>query len=206
MSAGLRRIACWAVLFACSSALAEDLGQVGRAWPVAERDLAESLLSRLREKQANGELKQLHEGMRNRARDYARAPRSLGLPRVTQARSFLFDPSVVVPYDLRDAERRVFQKAGTRVNPLDHMTLSKRLVFVDAGDEAQLAWLRQHLSTPGKVKLVLTGGSPERISKDLKHPVWFDQDGSLVTIFDIRAVPAVVQQEGRQMRVQEIQP
>jgi len=206
MSVGLRRIVCWAVLTACCSAQAEDLGQVGRSWPVAERDMAEELIARLRAKESRGELAKLHEGMRERAKDYARAPRSLGLPRVVKSRSFLFDPSITVPYDLQDAEGRVFQKAGTRVNPLEHMTLTKRIAFVDAADPVQLDWLRKQLAAPGAVKLVLTGGSPETISKQLHRAAWFDQDGSLVNIFGIRAVPAVISQDGRLLRVQEERP
>lgn len=206
MLAGLRRIACWAVLTACCSAQAEDLGQVGRSWPVAERDMAETLIARLREKERSGELARLHEGMRERAKARVRAPRSLGLPRVVTTRSFVFDPSVTVPYDLNDAEGRVFQKAGTRVNPLDHMTLTKRIVFVDAADAMQRDWLRKQLAAPGAMKLVLTGGSPETVSKQLHRPAWFDQDGSLVKTFGIQAVPAVVSQDGRLLRVVEERP
>lgn len=206
MLAGLRRIACWAVLTACCSAQAEDLGQVGRSWPVAERDMAETLIARLREKERSGELARLHEGMRERAKAAVRAPRSLGLPRVVTTRSFVFDPSVTVPYDLNDAEGRVFQKAGTRVNPLDHMTLTKRIVFVDAADAMQFDWLRKQLAAPGAMKLVLTGGSPEIVSKQLHRPAWFDQDGSLVKTFGIQAVPAVVSQDGRLLRVVEERP
>lgn len=206
MSAGLRRIVCWAVLTACCSAQAEDLGQIGRSWPVAEHDMAEQLIARLREKERSGELKKLHEGMRERAKASVHAPHSLGLPRVVKARSFLFDPSITVPYDLSDAEGHNFQKAGTSVNPLDHMTLTKRIVFVDAADSAQLDWLRKQLAAPGAMKLVLTGGSPETVSKQVHRPAWFDQDGSLVKTFGIQAVPAMVAQEGRLLRVVEERP
>jgi len=206
MSAGLRRIVCWAVLTVCCSAQAEDLGQVGRSWPMAEHDMAEALIARLREKERSGELAKLHEGMRERAQATARAPRSLGLPRVVKTRRFLFDPSVTVPYDLSDAEGRAFHKAGTSVNPLDHMTLTKRIVFVDAADSMQLDWLRKQLAAPGAIKLVLTGGSPETVSKQLHRSAWFDQDGSLVKTFGIKAVPAVVSQDGRLLRVVEERP
>ena len=206
MSAGLRRIVCWAVLTACCSAQAEDLGQVGRAWPVAERDMTELLIARLREKEKSGELAKLHEGMRERARDYVRAPHSLNLPRAKASRSYLFDPSVTVPYDLADDKGRVFYKAGQRVNPLEHRSLTRRIVFLDAADPAQLDWLRRELAQLGAVKLVLTGGSPEAVRKAVQRPVWFDQDGSLVKTFGIAAVPATVAQEGQQLRIREVRP
>ena len=206
MSAGLRQIVCWAVLTVCCSAQAEDLGQVGRAWPVAERDMTEVLIARLREKERNGELAKLHEGMRERARDYVREPHSLNLPRAKASRSYLFDPSVTVPYDLADDKGRVFYRAGQRVNPLEHRSLTRRIVFLDAADSAQLDWLRRELAQPGAVKLVLTGGSPEAVQKAVQRPVWFDQDGSLVKTFGITAVPAIVAQEDQQLRIREVRP
>lgn len=206
MSAGLQRIVYWAVLTACCSAQAEDLGQVGRAWPVAERDMTELIVGRLREKEASGELKRLHEGMRARARDYVRAPHSLNLPRAKASRSYLFDPSLTVPYDLADDKGRVFYKAGQRVNPLEHRSLTRRIVFLDAADATQLDWLRRELTQAGAVKLVLTGGSPEAVRKAVQRPVWFDQDGSLVKTFGIAAVPAIVAQEGQQLRIREVRP
>lgn len=206
MWAGFRLIVCWAVLTACFEAQAEDLGQVGRTWPVAERDLSEVIIGRLREKQASGELARLHEGMRARARAAVREPRSLRLPRVKTPRSYLFDPSVTVPYDLADHGGKLFYRAGQRVNPLAHRSLTRRIVFLDGSDAAQLDWLRRELRQPGAVKLVLTAGSPEAVRKVVQRPVWFDQDGSLVQTFGIAAVPAIVAQEGQQLRVREVRP
>lgn len=206
MWAGFRLIVCWVVLTACFEALAEDLGQVGRAWPVAERDLSEVIIGRLREKEASGELARLHEGMRARARATVRQPPTLGLPRVKLPRSYLFDPSVTVPYDLADHGGKVFYRAGQRVNPLAHRSLTRRIVFLDGSDAAQMHWLRRELSLPGAMKLVLTGGSPEAVRETVQQPVWFDQDGSLVQTFGITAVPAIVAQEGQQLRVREVRP
>lgn len=206
MWAGFRLIVCWAVLSVCFEAQAEDLGQVGRSWPIAERDLSEVIIGRLREKEASGELARLHERMRARARATVREPRTLGLPRVKTPRSFLFDPSVTVPYDLADHSGKVFYRAGQRVNPLVHRSLTRRLVFLDGNDSAQLDWLRRELVQAGAVKLVLTGGSPEAVGKAVQRPVWFDQDGSLVKTFGIAAVPAVVAQEDQQLRIREVRP
>lgn len=206
MSAGFRLIVCWVVLSACFEVKAEDLGQVGRAWPVAERDLSEVIVGLLRQKDANGELGRLHEGMRARARATVRQPRTLGLPRVETPRSYLFDPSIAVPYDLGDQGGKIFFRAGRRVNPLAHRSLTRRLVFLDGNDSVQLDWLRRELLQPGAVKLVLTGGSPESVRKSVQRPVWFDQDGSLIQTFGIAAVPAVVAQEGQQLRIREVRP
>lgn len=206
MWAGLRLIACSAALFACSEAMAEDLGRIGPVWPVAERDLSQVLIERMREKERSGELARMHQRMRKRARDYVHQPGSLHLPRADRDRSFRLDPSIEVLYDIRGENGRLLHAAGTRVNPLEHVQLSKRLVFLDQSDAQQTAWLDRHLQRAGRTKIVLTGGSPELLARRLGLPVYFDQKGLLVEQLEIRAVPAIVSQDGKQLLIREERP
>ena len=55
-----------------------------------------------------------------------------------------------------------------------------------------------------KLKLILTGGSWLDLMRRWKHPVYFDQQGHLVEKLRIRQVPALVTQEGRRLRIDEI--
>ena len=113
-----------------------------------------------------------------------------------KARSFYYDPSIVVPYAITDAEGKVIVAPGTRVNPLDTVSLSKKLLFIDARDAEQLrraqAILHQH---QGQVKLILTGGSYLDLMRRWKRPVYYDQQGQLVEkasrATDLRGVPRV---------------
>ena len=56
----------------------------------------------------------------------------------------------------------------------------------------------------GKVKLILTGGSYLDLMRRWKRPVFFDQHGQLVERLGIRHVPALVSQDGKRLRIDEI--
>jgi len=184
----------------------EDLGWVGPVYPVAEPDLLELIQSRLQQKQKSGELARIERDFRDRSRQSIESPQPVaGLVRTRSPRSFLFDPSVSVPETLRDHEGKVMVAAGTRVNPLDFVSLSNHLIFFDARDSAQtkkaLA-LRRHYQ--GRAHLILTGGSYVDFMKRFDVRVYFDQQGLLVRRLGIRQVPALVTQEGKRLRIDEL--
>ncbi len=208
MWAGSIKAVSLAVLFACCNAsLAEDLGVVGPTWPIGERDLVQVMQERAAAKQRSGEIDQLQGALQKRAKAYADRPTRLVLARAARERSWALDPAVSVPYDIKDALGKVLIPAGTRVNPLDRMTLSRKLVFLDAGDPEQLAWLgRRAVAFRSGHKVVLTGGSISQASEVLGGRVWFDQAGKLVQEFGINSVPAIVAQDGRLLRIQEVPP
>jgi conjugal transfer pilus assembly protein TraW len=85
------------------------------------------------------------------------------------------------------------------------VSLSKTLLFIDARDAAQVGRARRILDERGgKVKVILTAGSYLDLMRRLKHPVFFDQQGQLTTKFGIRHVPALITQEGKRLRIDEI--
>jgi conjugal transfer pilus assembly protein TraW len=183
-----------------------DLGQVGPVWPVAEPDLLVLIQSRLHEKQASGELARIQKDFEVRSRRSIESPAPVvGLVRTRTPRSFLFDPSVTAPDTVRDPEGRVLVAAGTRVNPLDYVSLSQPLVFFDARDrdqvKAALALRQRH---QGRAHLILTGGSFIDFMKRHDLRVYYDQQGLLVRRLGIRQVPALVTQEGRMLRIDEL--
>ena len=81
------------------------------------------------------------------------------ITKATKARSFYYDPSIVVPYAITDADGRLIVAPGTRVNPLDTVSLSKQLLFIDARDPAQVGRAKRFLDERGgRLKVILTGG------------------------------------------------
>jgi len=205
-SAGYRLRALLAALgVCCSPVLAEDLGVVGPVYPIAERSLLTVIAERLTGLRESGELDRLEDDARRRYDAYAREPRGVELPRAREHRVRLLDPTLTVPYAIRDHRGSVIHPAGTTVNPLDHMTLSRRLLFFDGRDPAQVAWARAlRDKAPGRSKVILTGGSPVELMDRWGIWVYFDQRGYLVGRFGIEALPAIVSQEGPRLRIEEI--
>ena len=185
---------------------AQDLGVIGPVYPIAEPSLLEVILAKLREADANGVMARLQRDTQASVKRGIEQPAPVtGITKTTKARSFYYDPSIVVPYAITNADGKVIVAPGTKVNPLDTVSLSKRLLFIDARDAAQIGRARGILDEHGgKVKVILTGGSYLELMRHWKRPVFYDQQGQLTDQLGIRHVPALVTQEGRRLRIDEI--
>ncbi len=204
-SAGFPKIALSVALFACSSILlGEDLGVVGPVYPIAEQDMLVTIEQRLKALEESGELARIEEDAKARYRAYVERPKGVHLPRAKKDRTYYVDPSLTVPYDIRDHEGRIIHPAGTTVNPLDYITLSKQLLFFDGDDTIQAEWARSVIdSDPLRVKPILTNGSVLALMKKWQLRLFFDQRGKLTERFRIQRVPAIVSQDGKRLRVVE---
>lgn len=185
---------------------AQDLGVIGPVYPIAEPSLLEVILAKLREADANGVMARLQRDTQASVKRGIEQPAPVtGITKTTKARSFYYDPSIVVPYAITDADGKVIVTPGTRVNPLDTVSLSKRLLFIDARDAAQIGRARGIIDAHGgKVKVILTGGSYLELMRQWKRPVFYDQQGALTEKLGIRHVPALVSQEGNRLKIEEI--
>lgn len=189
-----------------ASAGAADLGTIGPTYGIAEPHLLNFIEQRLRDKERSGELQRLTQEARARSIDAVRQPQAVPGLRITEtARTFFIDPSFTLDRNIVDAQGRLLFAAGTRKNPLDVVSMSKRLLFFDARDRRQVVQAREFIARfDGKVKPILTGGSYLELMKAWQVPVYFDQQGTLTRRFGIRQVPALVSQEGKRLRIDEV--
>ena len=183
-----------------------DLGVIGPTYAISEPHLLEDIQQKLRAKERSGELQRLMEDARRRGIATVRKPPPVeGLQATRQTRSFHVDPSFVLERNITDDQGRLLFAAGTRKNPLEVVSLSKRLLFFDARDRRQLAQAQQLARQHGAgLKLILTGGSYLELMKAWQVRVYYDQQGTLTRRLGIRQVPALVSQEGLRLRVDEL--
>jgi len=193
------------VIFALS-ATAADVTTIGPTYAIAEPHLLQAIEAQLRAKQHSGEL--AHLEMEAKRRIVATIEQPVPLPGITRAerpRSFYFDPSVMVPADITDAQGNRLVAAGTRQNPLAVVSLSQRLAFFDARDDRQVAWANATIARyDGRVKPILVAGSYLDLMRRWQRSVYFDQQGALTRKLGITRVPALVSQEGMQLRIDEL--
>ncbi len=185
----------------CSEAPARDLGLRGQAWEIRETDLLEHLRAKAAAWAGNGGLDAYRKEAERRARRYVDSPPPVaGVVHAAEEKTRLFDPSLTVRTDIRDHQGTLIAKAGTRVNPLDHITLSLALAFIDGSDADQVAWA---LAWGRKKKIVLVKGPVLALMRGHRRRFYFDQKGLLIRRFAITAVPATVEQEGDRLRIRE---
>jgi conjugal transfer pilus assembly protein TraW len=189
-----------------TTARCEALGAIGPTYPVAEQHLLDFITERLKEKERSGEIKRLQEQARARATATVNNPTPVpGLRRTESARTFYFDPSVTLPQNVLDDTGHVLYAAGTVKNPLDVIAMSKHLLFFDGRDPRQVKRARELIDVyHGRVKPILVGGSYMQLMKSWQIPVFYDQEGLLVRKLGIAAVPAIVSQEGKRLRIDEL--
>ncbi|PZQ01887.1 MAG: type-F conjugative transfer system protein TraW [Variovorax paradoxus] len=194
----------WAL--ALSPGRATDLGTIGPTYAISEPHLLQMIEQRLREKQSSGELARLEEQARARGTAAVRHPPAVAGVRTTTApRSFHFDPSITLDQPILGVQGELLFAMGTRANPLDVVALSRPLFFFDARDPRQVRQAWGFMATsPARVKPILTGGSYLDLMQAWRMPVYYDQLGLLTRRLGITQVPALVSQEGRQLRIDEL--
>jgi conjugal transfer pilus assembly protein TraW len=208
VSAAVRRIGFPLCATALAAVLAGDVhardyGQHGAVWPVIEPDLMAQIHAKLLHLQATGEIARLNVDLERRTIAKVNRPEPVaGIAHASVLCRWTFDPTIVVDADIADDKGRVIIARGTRVNPLDTVPLRGPLVFLDGDDQRQIDWaLTRYARLPAK--FILTGGAPLELMKARQRRFYFDQGGKLLAHFAIHAVPAVVEQQGRQLVVTE---
>ncbi len=183
-------------------AAARDLGVLGETWAIAEPDLLAALEARLRELEHSGALATTEDEARERVRARIEAPAPVaGVAPATTHSTRLIDPSVVLERGVRLPDGTVLATAGTRLNPLAHVPLSRDLLFIDGRRGEEVAWALGHAAP---ATIVLLAGHPLDLARRHGRAFHFDQGGRLADRFGLAATPAVIEQDGLHLRLTEI--
>ena len=158
--------------------------------------------------QESGELARLESQAKGNIEKSILEPKPIeGVTVVEKGAVRYFDPTWVLNQDLYDDAGNVMAKQGTAVNPLDVMPIRDKLFFFDGRDPAQVALAKTYAAQYGTdFTPILTAGSWTDLSNELQRAVYFDQMGKMTQRLTITAVPALVMQEGKLMRIEEIKP
>ena len=197
-----------------SVAHAKDFGTRGHTYKIAEQAFLEMIDHRLQKVDMEKE----QAKMTTITKDRVENPNPVyGIKPATKHRIFSYDPTYTLDQDAVLPCGKILHKAGTTVNPLEHMDLNRRMFFIDARYQNQIKWLKTQLANPVTIakqiepvedRIILIGGSPfklkEEIGEQHKNKVYFDQHGELTTRFNIKASPAVVMQDGLKLKIEEV--
>ncbi|MEO1767670.1 type-F conjugative transfer system protein TraW [Thiobacter aerophilum] len=196
------------LLVFCGSLRAQDLGVIGPTYEITERDLIEVFKDKFRRMEKTGELAKLEEDYKRRVIEGIERPNPVpGIKPTATARTFYIDPTFTLDRNIQDEYGRILYPAGTRINPFDYDRMSKALLFFDGRDKKQVAFARRFMTeSKMPVKPILVAGEPLKLMREWKREVFYDQGGALSRRFSITQSPAVVTQEGKRIRVDEVRP
>ncbi|WP_425362813.1 conjugal transfer protein TraW [Candidatus Tisiphia endosymbiont of Hybos culiciformis] len=174
----------------------------------------EGFVTMIKRKLAGLDLTKHQRQMQDIAKKAINQPRPVaGITRTQKTISYSFAPTYTLDQDVYLPCGRLLHPAGTKVNPLDHMSWDDRLTFIDGTDQDQLTWLKRQYIASEKVeeeiktsenKIVLVAGKILELSKEIGRQIYFDQFGALTSKFNIKHVPAIVEQQGKYLQITEV--
>ncbi len=195
----------FALVFHLGTVYAKDLGVHGRVYEIAEENMLKVLMKRAQAQVDSGEWDKRVEQWRKKAKQQVARPHGIVLPRAKKTTSHLFDPSIIVPKDIKDAAGQLIRAKGTRINPLTYVSMSQTLVFIDGDDTKQIDWIKKSTAQqPDKYRIILTNGPVIDLSKQLKRKLFFDQRQYYIKKLAIKSLPAIVYQQGMYLRIDEV--
>lgn len=191
----------------CQLSLASDVGVVGRTYSIIEVDFMEMVQQRLSQEQHSPSWQEKQKNAIRTISKHVLRPSPVAIGVTEVPRIFYYDPTIIVPDDIKNAEGHVIVKAGTRVNPLEYVHLYQTLLFFNADDVQQLCWAkRTEKRLDQAAKFILTQGNIRKASRGFQQAVYFDQFGWLVKKLGIEHVPAVVVEADRKLEIREEMP
>ena len=198
-----------------SLATARDLGTHGVIYPIEEEDPIAVIQKKLKGMEERGELERHNQELQKKTKAAVERPKPVeGMTRASKNRVFYYDPAYVVPEDIKGPKGQIIHKKGTKVNPLETVSLSQGFLFFNGDDSDQVNFAKKNLKE-NSVKLILVKGAPLALSVTWNVPVYFDQGGLLTRKLGIKHVPALVSQglssgerpeEGMRLRIEETCP
>ena len=186
------------VMLWTAAVLAKNLGEVGRTWPIAEKDALTDIEAKARQVEWNKVLE------RKKVENYQGLPDKGSLPRAKRDRTVPVDLTYTTSIDVSDGKGGILYPQGYTFNPLDYVTYPKTLVVINGNDPEQVQWLAaSEYATRLDVMLLLTEGSYQSLAKRVSRPVFY-ADRKIIDRLHLQAVPSVVRQKERLMEVSEI--
>ena len=194
-------------------AFAKDFGKQGTTFEVKEEGFVAMMQRRLKDVNLVEHEQKMKDLVKSRVEEPVPAS---GITRATKTVSHSYDPTYVLDEDVVLPCGKLLYPQGTRVNPLDHMSWDGTLVFIDGRDKEQVGWVvENYITLPSSSdssnesssdgnKIVLVAGRPLDLEKETSSNIYFDQAGVLIKKFGITHVPAIVEQDGRYLKVTEI--
>lgn len=203
--------------------IAKDFGINGNIYKIIEEPFVQMIENRAQKV----DVEKLKAKMQKIAKDRIANPKpKRGIKPAIKTKSFYHDPSYILDEDVVLPCGKRLYKSGTSLNPLEHMDLERRIIFIDARRIEEVKWLTEKLKeVDGEVKristtieaaidsfkdqpqiqnkIVLVAGSPSKLQEDLDIEIYFDQQGSLTTKWGIKHSPAIVIQSGKLLKITE---
>lgn len=199
------------LIFIATCAVAEDLGKLGKTYPIGEDSLLAFIKSRASQMMQSGEWEKLHQRAIKKTEQRIDYPPIIsGISKATESSVRYYDPSIKINQDIVDPfTKKLIARKGQIINPTTYMPFNNELIFIDGRDDAQVQYaISQSKASPFRVSIILIAANKFRkLLKDQHQLMYYDQGAVLVKKFNIQHVPTIIYQDQTQptkLRIEEI--
>jgi conjugal transfer pilus assembly protein TraW len=174
----------------------KDYGKYGTTYQVEEENLMDVIEARLKSPEFQERIKRMLAKAKDKM--YKLAKYDGVFSRAEEDRVYRIDPAITLASDIVDHEGNVLFAKGSTFSPADYVPLTGRYIFIDGNDEKQVSY-----ALGGKFrKIILTAGDFAELTRRHRHRFYFVND-DLIEKLRLTHVPAILEQEGRHLRVTE---
>ena len=171
------------------SLMASESQVLGRTYEIVEPDA----LAEIEDKVAQVDWETvMSDGLARNA-----AAKAVSLPRAQNDRTRYHIPYYTAEFDVKDQHGKIIYPKGFQFNPLEHVRLPQRLMFIS---EADTDWAKDHLKETDMI--MITSGDYRNIAVTLQRPV-FILTPPVKDRLALQFVPSIVTQEGSTLRIEE---
>jgi conjugal transfer pilus assembly protein TraW len=142
---------------------AKDFGVHGQVWEIEEKDIVSYIKSQITEEKAE----KIQKDFISQSKKHINRPKPVdGITKTLESKIHYYNPEITLTKDVADQTGKVLYKKGTKVNPLDHQTFTRQLLFIDGDDIKQVEFaVAKHQEIGEDLKIVLINGSPIELMK-----------------------------------------
>jgi hypothetical protein len=166
---------------------------LGQTFDIAEPDVVQEI-------RTAAAARDWQSWMRKKPADYG-AFTSISLPRNQRDATRLFDPTYVLPRDIRDDTGRVIALAGTKVNVYAKRQRVGRYLVI-GGTPEDYRWLDEVAKATDQDRILLANANVLVQRKETKRQLYL-LDAHFAERLGVKGVPSIIEQEGAMLRVSE---
>jgi conjugal transfer pilus assembly protein TraW len=186
-----------------------DLGTHGHTYLIQEQDILEYIQQKLLSMQKSGELQTLQSNMKKKALKSINRPKPVNnIQYATENKQYIYDPTYILDKNIYHPNGKILFLKGTKVNPLDTVSLRQKLIFIDGDRESHIQFaIEEHNKEPQehkKPKIILLKGSIIGLMKQRNIRLYFDQNGAIIKKLNIKNIPAIVEQQSKVLLIKEV--
>lgn len=206
-----KKLYCLLMIIVANLAISEDLGIIGKTYPIGEQNLMDYIKSRATTLVNNGQWENLRKkAVRDTENRIDHPPVIAGIYPTVESSVRYYDPAVRINQDIINPyDKSIIARKGQIVNPTTYMSFNNELIFIDGRDKNQVEYaLAESKRSLFQSSIVLIAANNFRdLLRQEQHLFFYDQGAALTKKFNIRHVPTIIYQDQvkpTKLRIEEV--